>query len=108
MPAIGHDLLERFAAKLDHSDTILIGSGAGLTAAAGINYLDQKKFAEVFPGWVKKGFHCQYELMGFPFPSQQELWGYYKVHLEYVYFSQGENALYHQLYEQVKKKKTIL
>ncbi|MGR5091802.1 hypothetical protein ACPV5O_19810 [Vibrio maritimus] len=98
------DKMKRVAEKLAETDAVLIGAGAGLTAAAGINYLDEQRFAEVFPGWVKKGFTAQYQLMGYPYWTQLEQWGYYKAHLEYVYFGQRHNPLYQQLYDLVKDK----
>lgn len=98
------DKMKRIAEKLDQADAVLIGAGAGLTAAAGINYLDEQRFAEVFPGWVKKGFTAQYQLMGYPYWTQLEQWGYYKAHLEYVYFGQQHNPLYQRLYDLVKDK----
>ncbi|PSW06765.1 NAD-dependent protein deacetylase of SIR2 family [Photobacterium lipolyticum] len=85
------------AELIQSADAVLIGAGAGLTAAAGINYTDTKKFADIFPGWVKKGFTMQYQLMGYPYWTQVEQWGYYAVHLDYVYFQQKNNALYQQL-----------
>ncbi|MBE1276692.1 Sir2 family NAD-dependent protein deacetylase [Enterovibrio baiacu] len=104
MSTLNHQTLQQVARLLDDADAILIGAGAGLSAAAGINYLDREKFAQVYPGWVKKGFRTQYDLMGYSAWTQREQWGYYKVHLEYVYFSQKENPLYRALYERVKDK----
>ena len=60
---------------LSECDAVLIGAGAGLTAAAGIDYTDREKFAEIFPAWVKKGFSMQYQLMGYTGWSQAEQWG---------------------------------
>jgi NAD-dependent SIR2 family protein deacetylase len=82
---------------LSECDAVLIGAGAGLTAAAGIDYTDREKFAEIFPAWVKKGFSMQYQLMGYTGWSQAEQWGYYAVHLDYVYFRQTANPLYRKL-----------
>ncbi len=104
MTPISSQQIARVATMLSEADAVLVGAGAGLTAAAGISYLDEEKFAEVFPGWVKKGFRKQYELMGYPYWTQKEQWGYYKVHLEYVYFSQIENTLYKSLYELIVDK----
>lgn len=104
MPAINHSVVSRVAHLLKQAEAVLIGAGAGLTAAAGISYLDREKFAEVFPGWAKKGFRMQYELMGYPFRTQREQWGYYKVHLNYVYFQQHANSVYPSLYNMVKDK----
>ncbi|ABV87521.1 hypothetical protein [Shewanella pealeana] len=102
--ALDQNTLTSIPALLNQADAILIGAGAGLSAAAGINYLDQDKFAQVFPGWVKKGFTAQYQLMGYPHWTQLEQWGYYKAHLEYVYFGQDDNQLYRQLRRAVADK----
>ncbi|KXF80768.1 SIR2 family NAD-dependent protein deacylase [Enterovibrio coralii] len=104
MQQLNIQTLKNISSLIKDADAILIGAGAGLTAAAGINYLDREKFAEVYPGWQKKGFNAQYELMGYPYWSQEEQWGYYKVHLEYVYFSQSANPLYQTLFDLVKDK----
>lgn len=96
--------ITQVAELLQQADAVLIGAGAGLTAAAGINYLDEQRFADIFPGWVKRGFSAQYQLMGYPYWTQLEQWGYYKTHLEYVYFGQHHNPLYQQLYNLVKDK----
>ena len=104
MQAIDHSTVRDVANALGKAESVLIGAGSGLTAAAGISYLDQKKFAQVFPGWVKRGFRMQYELMGYPYWTQREQWGYYKVHLNYVYFQQHANSLYQSLYHIVKDK----
>jgi NAD-dependent SIR2 family protein deacetylase len=104
MTGIDSAIIHHVSDLLDNAEAVLIGAGAGLTAAAGFNYMDEKKFAEVFSGWVKKGFKKQYELMGYPYLSQKEQWGYYKTHLTYVYFDQQWNELYQQLYNLIKDK----
>lgn len=89
--------IDRCGRVLRESDAVLIGAGAGLTGAAGISYTDQEKFAEIFPAWVNRGFTMQYQLMGYRRWSQAEQWGYYTVHLGYVYYGQGSNPLYREL-----------
>lgn len=89
--------LETCAQWLTDAEAILIGAGAGLTAAAGISYTDKDAFAQYFPAWVRKGFSMQYQLMGYNGWSEAEKWGYYTVHLGYVYFGQNKNMLYEQL-----------
>lgn len=91
------DTIQRAAKLLNEADAVLIGAGAGLTAAAGISYMNREKFAEIFPAWVKKGFSMQYQLMGYTGWSEAEMWGYYTVHLNYVYFQQSANPLYQKL-----------
>ena len=90
--------------QIKNADCILIGAGAGLTAAAGINYGDTQKFKEIYPAWAKRGFNAQYELMGYRGWTMKEQWGYYTVHLDYVYFSQKENDLYQKFRELIGEK----
>ena len=98
------DIIQTCIKLLDEADALLIGAGAGLTAAAGISYTDTAKFAELFPAWVKKGFSMQYQLMGYTGWSESEQWGYYTVHLNYVYFQQTTNPLYQKFREIIGEK----
>ena len=91
------EIIQKTVQFIKECEGVLIGAGAGLTAAVGINYTDKKKFAEVFPAWVKRGFSMQYQLMGYRNWTQAEQWGYYTTHLKYVYFQQKTNQLYQQL-----------
>jgi NAD-dependent SIR2 family protein deacetylase len=104
MQPLNPQVTAKVKALLDECDAILIGAGAGLTSAAGINYWDEEAFARIFPAWLKRGFTAQYQLMGYRDWTQEEQWGYYKTHLDYVYFSQQSNALYQSLYQRVKDK----
>ena len=45
MPIFIQNAIEELADAIRDSDRILIGAGAGLSAAAGLNYLDSKAFA---------------------------------------------------------------
>ncbi len=91
------DIILKAQQFLDESECILIGAGAGLTAAAGVDYTDQVAFSEYFPAWKRRGFDMQYQLMGYRNWTQAEQWGYLTVHLNYVYFQQGKNELYRKL-----------
>ena len=47
---------------VDDADTILIGAGAGLSAAAGLLYMDFTTFGDWFPGYHEKyGLRYIYE-----------------------------------------------
>ena len=91
------EIIQKSKQLIAESDYVFIGSGAGLTAASGINYSDKEAFAKYYPAWVKKGFSTQYQLMGYRNWTQAEQWGYYTVHLSYVYFQQKQNELYQKL-----------
>lgn len=97
-------IIEKSQQLIASADAIFIGAGAGLTAAAGINFTDKEKFAEHYPGWKKRGFEMQYQLMGYRGWTMAEQWGYYTVHLGYVYYGQKSNPLYEALRKIVGEK----
>lgn len=88
--------VEQVAEVLQQADAILIGAGAGLSAAAGLDYTDEAQFAERFPGMLQYGARCQYQLMGYPFPDEALKWGYLSVGLDHVYHA-GETPVYQAL-----------
>ena len=77
--------IKRAADVLFDAEVILIGAGAGLSAAAGLDYTDEVAFAERFPGMLQYGFRRQYDLMGYPFQDEALKWGYLSVLLDHVY-----------------------
>jgi len=68
------------------ADRILIGSGAGLSAAAGLSYLDEAVFQKYFPEMYALGYHCQYELVGMKDDEWDtgRKWAYWATHIHYV------------------------
>ena len=53
--------LQRF---MGAADKILVGAGAGLSAAAGLSYMDGEVFKKYFPEMAARGYRFQYELVG--------------------------------------------
>lgn len=72
--------------ELEHADRILVGSGAGLSASAGLSYLDEAVFREHFPEMYALGYRCQYELVGMKDEewSVGRKWAYWATHIHYV------------------------
>ncbi len=72
--------------ELEHADRILIGAGAGLSASAGLSYLDEAVFREHFPEMYALGYRCQYELVGMKDEewSVGRKWAYWATHIHYV------------------------
>jgi NAD-dependent SIR2 family protein deacetylase len=85
---------KRIAECIRKADKVLIGAGAGLSAAAGIDYSDTRTFAALFPQLVKKGIRRQYELIGYNAWSEEEEWAYWATHVNYVRFQFPPSPLY--------------
>jgi hypothetical protein len=85
--------------RLDSSDMILIGAGAGLTAAAGLSYLDEDLFKQFQPEMAARGYHYPYELFqhendGWP---QAREWAYLIRHIHFVRYVFPAAELYKKL-----------
>lgn len=81
---------------LDEAPHILVAAGAGLSAAAGYDYADTARFAELFPAHHRLGLRARYQLIGLRLPPPL-LWGYWSVHVADIRFGAAENPLYRQL-----------
>lgn len=100
-----------FSARLDHThqliaeaDYVLIGAGAGLSAAAGLEYSGEA-FEREFRPWIERyGITDLYSSSFYPFPSEEELWAYWARHIWFSRFRPGATKLYQKLLECVKEK----
>lgn len=70
---------------LDHSEGILIGAGAGLTASGGIYYGNEELTAEWFPEYTKLGLKTISEIMGIYWNvTPQNAPGYYAFWAKHI------------------------
>ncbi|MDO4312792.1 MAG: Sir2 silent information regulator family NAD-dependent deacetylase [Eubacteriales bacterium] len=92
------------AEAIREADYILIGAGAGLSAAAGLTY-GGKRFEELFPEFIEKyGMTDMYSAGFYPFPSEEARWGYWSKHVYVNRIEPEALELYRILYELVKEK----
>lgn len=95
------------AALIEKTDTILIGAGAGASAAAGLSY-SGKRFTDNFREFIEKygsrNMSDMYTSGFYPFPTQEAKWGYWSKHSMINRFLPPALPLYRQLYELVKDK----
>lgn len=72
----------RDAAKaIKDAEYVLVGAGAGLSAAAGLTY-DGKRFTDHFAEFIEKyGVTDMYSAGFYPFPSEEARWGYWSKHV---------------------------
>ena len=96
--------IEQASKLIQEADAILIGAGAGASAAAGITY-SGKRFTDNFQGFIDKyGMKDMYSAGFFPFPSQEAKWGYWSKHALMNRFIPDALPLYFDLYDVVKDK----
>ncbi|ABV35924.1 phosphatase [Shewanella sediminis HAW-EB3] len=99
----GHDfvpqLISTAKAWLEESEFILFSAGAGMTAAAGINYADTALFKREYPAMLQYGFNAQYELIGFDNWTPDLQWGYWAAHVNFVRFKWPQTEVYQQFHQ---------
>ncbi|OLR58239.1 Sir2 silent information regulator family NAD-dependent deacetylase [Anaerostipes sp. 494a] len=93
------------AAKvIEEADYILIGAGAGLSAAAGLTY-SGKRFTDNFAEFIEKyGMTDMYSAGFYPFQSEEARWGYWSKHVYVNRIEPQALELYQILYKLVKDK----
>lgn len=73
--------LELAASFINDADRILIGAGAGLSAAAGLVYSGER-FEKNFPDFIRKyGLTDMYSSTFYPYPSEEARWAYWTRHV---------------------------
>ena len=73
--------LEQARQWLSEADYILIGAGAGLSAAAGLLYSGED-FEREFAEWIRRyGITDLYSSSFYPFETEEERWAYWARHI---------------------------
>ena len=96
---IKNDSIDELLDRWERADRILIGAGAGLSAAAGLSYFDEDVFRTYYPEMYSRGFHCEYELVGRSDAewTRGRKWAYWATHIHYVRNIFPAAPLYRQL-----------
>lgn len=90
--------------KIKQADAIVIGAGAGLSAAAGLDY-SGPGFKREFADYIDKyGFPDLYSSSFHEFPTEEERWARWARHIDYARFRPEAFALYRELFRLVKDK----
>jgi NAD-dependent SIR2 family protein deacetylase len=79
--------IDRIAEWIDRSPRVLIGAGAGLSVAAGLDYTDRDSFARHYAGLTRRGFRACYEMIGRHDLPASVFWGYWAVHVKLARFT---------------------
>ena len=81
--------LQQACEWLQNADHILIGAGAGMSSAAGIDYAGetfQREFADMI---AKYGFGDLYSASFCPYPTEEEFWASWARHVLFARFNNG-------------------
>jgi NAD-dependent SIR2 family protein deacetylase len=96
--------VERAAKAFNNAEKLVIGAGAGLSAAAGIEY-NGRRFTENFKPFIEKyGMKDLYTSSFYPFKTQEEKWAYWAKHISLNLYETPVKELYITLMELASSK----
>ncbi len=96
--------IEEAKQSIDSAEAVLIGAGAGFSAAAGLVY-DGKEFREYFADFIKRfGITDLYTSSFYPYPSEEVRWAYWAKHVNMIRYAPEAMPLYRALLEAVREK----
>ncbi len=88
--------------KIEKADAVVIGAGAGLSAAAGLDY-SGPAFKKEFADYIEKyHFPDLYSSSFYDFPTEEERWARWARHINYARFRPEAFPLYKELFDLVK------
>jgi NAD-dependent protein deacetylases, SIR2 family len=94
--------IEAARLALSRADRVIIGAGAGLSAAAGLDY-SGPRFTDNFADFIEKyGLSDMYSASFYPFGTPEELWAHWARHIEVNRFAQPATPLYRELLDLVQ------
>lgn len=96
--------VRQLASAINEADAILIGAGAGLSAAAGLTYSGER-FENNFAEHIKRyGISDMYSAGFYPFETEEEKWAYWSKHIYVNRYQPGATELYLELNTLLKDK----
>jgi len=104
MREVYSDRIKRAGKAFQKAEKLVIGAGAGLSSAAGIEY-NGKRFTVSFKPFIEKyGMKDLYTSSFYPFRTQEEKWAYWARHISLNLFETPVQELYISLMEIVSSK----
>lgn len=96
--------IDRARQTIEQAECVIIGGGAGLSAAAGLTY-SGARFNDNFADYIQRyGMTDMYSAGFYPFESQEEKWAYWSRHVLLNRYAVGALSLYTKLFELVRDK----
>ena len=98
------DKIQQLRQLIADADYVLIGAGAGLSAAAGLDYAGED-FRQEFAEWINRyGITDLYSASFYPFKTEEEVWAQWARHIWFARYRPEALPLYRQLFDVVKEK----
>ncbi len=95
---------ERLKEAFDRADAVVVGAGAGLSAAAGLDYSGER-FERNFGDFAKKyGIRDMYSGGFYPFGTPEEKWAWWSRHILINRYEAPPKPVYDTLLERVREK----
>ena len=96
--------MEQLREKIENTDVVLIGAGAGLSTSAGFTYSGDR-FKQYFSDFIEK-YHIRnmYEGGFYPFDSIEEHWAYWSRYIYINRYMDAPKPVYEKLLELVGNK----
>ena len=88
------------AEAIQSADALIIGAGAGLSAAAGYDFTSRKRFARDYPAMLQYGITQKLQMMANFSVGENLLWGYYLQNVAETRFDASEP---HPVYQALKQ-----
>ena len=96
--------MEKVKALIANADAVIVGAGAGLSAAAGFVY-DGERFKKWFSDFEEKyDFHDMYAGGFYPYDTLEEHWAYWSRYIYVNRYLDAPKPLYEKIFELVKDK----
>lgn len=96
--------LEKLQGELAAAEAVVIGAGAGLSAAAGFTYSGER-FRQYFSDFeARYGFHDMYAGGFYPYSTPEEHWAYWSRYIYINRYMEAPEPVYGMLLELVRNK----
>ena len=96
--------MDRLRKALDETEVVVIGAGAGLSAAAGFSY-EGERFKQYFADFEEKyGFHDMYSGGFYPYETLEEYWAYWSRYILCNRYMDPPGSAYEDLRKLVEDK----
>lgn len=96
--------IKRLQAALQECEAVVIGAGSGLSTAAGYTYTGER-FQKYFGDFAEKyGIRDMYSGGFYPFPTQEEFWGYWSRYIFINRYMDAPKPVYEKLLRLVADK----